>query len=542
MLGPIGLAAAILVPAVTALALLAGDARAEAPRPAAGATPLVGIHKIRHVVVIVQENRSFDSYFGTYPHADGIPMRNGVPAACLHDLQTKRCGRPFHDTSDRNHGGPHGHRFAVLDIDHGEMDGFIDSVRRVERHRCRHSNARVCRLGARASTPDVMGYHDAHEIPNYWAYARHFVLQDHMFQSDASWSLPAHLYLVSAWSAMCAKRGRPMSCRTAVENPGAPPGEPQNPTGAIPHYDWTDLTYLLHRYHVSWRYYVHRGGEPDCRTGTMFCKTIPQDAETPGIWNPLPWFTTVAQDHQLRDIRPFHAFVSAARAGSLPAVSWIVPSFEISDHPTARISRGQAYVTGIVNAIMESPDWSSTAIFLTWDDWGGFYDHVPPPAVDRSGYGLRVPGLVISPYARRGYVDHQTLSFDAYLKFIEDDFLGGERINPRTDGRPDSRRLVRENLKLLGDLTHDFDFSQVPLGPLVLRPYPHPGTDARSSPRTPGAPTPRVPRAVQMSSRSSSRSRSRPTRSQTSFEITPARRSSSSAWRSASSSSRRSRW
>jgi len=274
----------------------------------------------------------------------------------------------------------------------------------------------------------------------------------------------------------------------------------------------------------------------------MFCKTIPQDAETPGIWNPLPWFTTVAQDHQLRDIRPFHAFVSAARAGSLPAVSWIVPSFEISDHPTARISRGQAYVTGIVNAIMESPDWSSTAIFLTWDDWGGFYDHVPPPAVDRSGYGLRVPGLVISPYARRGYVDHQTLSFDAYLKFIEDDFLGGERINPRTDGRPDSRRLVRENLKLLGDLTHDFDFSQVPLGPLVLRPYPHPGTDARSSPRTPGAPTPRVPRAVQMSSRSSSRSRSRPTRSQTSFEITPARRSSRSAWRSASSSSRRSRW
>ena len=504
---------------------------------AAAPKPLVGIHRIRHVVVIMQENRSFDSYFGTYPHADGIPMRNGVPTVCIRDFQTGRCGRPFHDASDRNYGGPHGHRFAVIDIDHGKMDGFIESVRRVVRHRCRHSNAPICRLGRRAPTPDVMGYHDAREIPNYWAYARRFVLQDHMFQSDASWSLPAHLYLVSAWSARCARKGQPMSCRTAVENPGAPPGEPQNTTGEIPHYDWTDLTYLLHRHHVSWRYYVHRGGEPDCRTGSMFCKTISQDEDTPGIWNPLPWFTTVAQDHQLRDIRPFHAFVAAARAGALPAVSWIVPSRVISDHPTALVSRGQAYVTGVVNAIMESPDWSSTAIFLTWDDWGGFYDHVPPPAVDVSGYGMRVPALVISPYARRGYVDHQTLSFDAYLKFIEDDFLGGARINPRTDGRPDSRPLVRENLKLLGDLTRDFDFSQRPRKPLILRPYPPGRSAVRSRGPRPGTPLPR-----QMSSRSSSRSRSRPTRSQTSFEIVPSRRSSRSAARSASRSSLRRRW
>ena len=204
----------------------------------------------------------------------------------------------------------------------------------------------------------------------------------------------------------------------------------------------------------------------------MFCKTISQDEDTPGIWNPLPWFTTVAQDHQLRDIRPFHAFVSAARAGALPAVSWIVPSRVISDHPTALVSRGQAYVTGVVNAIMESPDWSSTAIFLAWDDWGGFYDHVPPPAVDVSGYGMRVPALVISPYARRGYVDHQTLSFDAYLKFIEDDFLGGRRLDPTTDGRPDPRPDVRENLPILGNLMHDFDFTQKPRPPLILRPYP----------------------------------------------------------------------
>ena len=119
-------------------------------------------------------------------------------------------------------------------------------------------------------------------------------------------------------------------------------------------------------------------------------------------------------------------------------MSWVVPELDaFSEHPAALVSEGQAWVTRLVNAIMRSPDWSSTAIFLAWDDWGGFYDHVVPPTVDANGYGLRVPALVISPYAKRGYIDHQTLSFDAYLKFIEDDFLGGARLDPRTDGRPD---------------------------------------------------------------------------------------------------------
>ena len=121
---------------------------------------------------------------------------------------------------------------------------------------------------------------------------------------------------------------------------------------------------------------------------------------------------------------------------------------------------------------MRSPDWNSTAIFLAWDDWGGFYDHVQPPTVDENGYGLRVPGIVISPYARHGYVDHQTLSFDAYDKFIEDDFLGGQRLDPATDGRPDPRPDVRENQKILGNLVSDFDFSQSPRPPVVLPVHP----------------------------------------------------------------------
>jgi phospholipase C len=125
-------------------------------------------------------------------------------------------------------------------------------------------------------------------------------------------------------------------------------------------------------------------------------------------------------------------------------------------------------VTSWINAIMKSPDWKSTAIFLAWDDWGGFYDHVVPPRVDGLGYGFRVPAMVISPNARRGFIDHQTLSFDAYLKFIEDDFLGGQRLNPGTDGRPDRRPDVRENAKILGNLVKDFDFNQKPRPPMVL--------------------------------------------------------------------------
>jgi phospholipase C len=158
----------------------------------------------------------------------------------------------------------------------------------------------------------------------------------------------------------------------------------------------------------------------------------------------------------------------------------------VSEHPTELVSAGQSFVTHLINTVMRSPDWPSTAIFLTWDDWGGFFDHVVPPAVDGNGYGMRVPGLVISPFALRGYIDHQRLSFDAYLRFIEDIFLSGDRLDPRTDGRPDPRPTVREQMPLLGDLSNDFDFSQAPIPPMVLSE--HPKTDLTSRPRQPQRP------------------------------------------------------
>jgi phospholipase C len=219
------------------------------------------------------------------------------------------------------------------------------------------------------------------------------------------------------------------------------------------------------------------------------CPSKPQDVNVPEIWNPLPRFLDVHQDNQISNVQPAKNFFTAAAAGTLPAVSWVVPNQHDSEHPPALVSDGQYWVTRLVDAVMKGPDWRSTAIFLTWDDWGGFYDHVVPPVVDANGYGLRVPSMVISPYARRGFIDHQTLSFDAYLKFIEDDFLGGARIDPKTDGRPDSRPDVRENARILGNLLADFDFSQPPRAPVLLPLRPPPGPASLELPGGPSHPT-----------------------------------------------------
>jgi phospholipase C len=437
-------------------------------RPLPDGTPN-GIHKIRHIVIIMQENRSFDSYFGTYPGADGIPMQDGVPTVCAPDPTTGACVPPYHDTSDRNSGGPHTKLAAKLDVDGGKMDGFqAQAVEGIQACKDDPNLLNDPRCTQSPGVPDAMGYHDWHEIPNYWAYAKRYVLQDHMFESVDSWSAPDHLYLVSGWSARCSKPHNPMTCKGALSLPGFAPGLTPTSRATKPIYPWTDLTYLLHRYHVTWRYYVARGYEPDCEDDEMYCAPVPQNANTPNIWNPLRRFDDVRHDHQLGDVQPVRDFMRAARLGRLAAVSWIAPAQAVSEHPPALVSAGQTYVTSLINAVMESADWDSTAIFLCWDDWGGFYDHVQPPTVDGQGYGFRVPALVISPYARRGYVDHQVLSQDAYLKFIEDDFLNGARIDPRTDGRPDSRPHVRENAKVLGNLADDFDFDQQPRPPFIL--------------------------------------------------------------------------
>jgi phospholipase C len=430
-----------------------------------------GIHKIKHVVVMMQENRSFDQYFGTYPGANGIPA--GV---CVPDPHNGGCVAPFHDGSVANYGGPHEAQNAVADIDGGKMDGFVGQAERALRCGGTDPQCSECSQATAGACVDVMGYHDAREIPNYWTYAENFVLQDNMYESAASWSLPEHLFLVSGWSAMCPDGdANPFDCASSLgmwyERPEV------NPNAT---YAWTDITYLLHNAGVSWAYYVFKGTEPDCESDeAMTCAPVQQGPTTPGIWNPLPRFTDVNKDGQLGNIQSLTNFYTAVHDQTgcgLPSVSWVTPNGTVSEHPpTGLISVGQAYVTTLVDAIMRSPCWNSTAIFLSWDDWGGFYDHVVPPDVDQNGYGLRVPGLVISPYAKTGYIDHQQLSHDAYLKFIEDDFLDAQRLNPSTDGRPDPRPDVREEAPGLGNLISDFNFNQQPRVPLILPAHPAPG-------------------------------------------------------------------
>src|SRR5207244_4387533 len=195
--------------------------------------------------------------------------------------------------------------------------------------------------------------------------------------------------------------------------------------------------------------------------------------------------------------------------------SWINPTGSVSEHPPGLVTAGQTYVTNLINAAMRGPQWKSTAIFLAWDDWGGFYDHVAPPAVDQNGYGLRVPGLVISPYARRGLVDHQTLSFDAYVKFIEDDFLRGARLDPQTDGRPAPRPDVRDRAKVRGTRVQDCNCARTAACRSAVRPLPRlrrmsfPGSGLRGSDRGEAGAGQGCPRADRPDRRAAARADSR---------------------------------
>jgi phospholipase C len=406
--------------------------------PAATATPqasptpdrLAGLKKIDHFIFIIQENRSFDSYFGTYPGADGIPL--GV---CLKDPLGGPCVAPYHDTSLINRGGPHGWTDAWNDIHDGFMDGFMkqttNAIYTTSTAPCRPPYLN-CPEGK--DPRDVMGYHDYHEIPNYWNYARLYVLQDHMFESVASYTLPSHLYIMAAQS-------------------GGYTGYHQQ---APKEFNFPEITESLASGKIDWKYYVTSGTAPDTDDGELVGSQSQQvqRPQTFSFFNPLPAFPVVknspSQFSRLVDTSQFYQDV---QDGKLPQVAWVVPSGDVSEHPPGDISQGMAYVTGLVNAVMQSPEWYSTAIFIAWDDWGGFYDHAIPPKVDHYGYGLRVPGLVISPYARENIIDHTPYSFDSWLRTIEERF--------------DVQSLTARDTKAADELA-SFNFDQQPRAPIIL--------------------------------------------------------------------------
>jgi len=434
---------------------------------------------IQHIIMIVQENRSFDHYFGIYPGANGIP--SGVCNPIAPTVPSEGCVVPYYDPHDVNVGGGHSDVAQQLSLNDGittaRMNGYVVA----ERFYLCGLNKSFCGTGLLPEY-DVMGYKTAAEIPNYWKYAQNFVLQDNMFESVRGWSVAAHYSMASEWSAGCTNPSLASSCKTTAGVLAPKAGT------TLP---WVNLFQLLDSQEISWKYYLGQGLEPDCDEEEGTCAPQPQTAAVPSLWNPAPYFTSVIAHggaYLAAHNPPLDQFLTDVAGGKLPQVAWLVPSQIFSEHPSAGITAGMDYVTSVVNAVMQSPYWSNTAIFLTWDDNGGFYDHVDPPNVDMSatgsskifGYGIRVPGLLISAYARPGYIDHSLLSFDSYATFIENNFMKGTRLNPAAFGNPDSRPDLRDSLTSVtylngqtapvGSLMNEFDFSQTPLPPLLLSP------------------------------------------------------------------------
>jgi len=448
------------------------------------ALPAVAASPIKHVVIIMQENRSFDSYFGTFPNADGIPANTCVPLDPANPAAG--CLAPFHDVHDLNAGGPHTSIASQTDLDDGittlKQDGYIfnQTHAKTGKNCILHPTSPSCAdLLPGVARHDAVGFHTADELPNYWAYAKNFVLQDRMFAGVRSWSWPTHLDLVSEWVASCTDKTKALTCTTDLLS--APPGN-------LTEIPWVSLFQLLDVHKVSWKYYLGKGTEPDCVDGEMTCAPQIQTVGVASYWNPAPFFSYIkaqGSPYLKQHNVPIDTFLLDATNDTLPQVSWIAPSATYSEHPPFAITTGMEYVTSLINAVMQSKAWESTVIFLSWDDFGGFYDHVEPPIVDTNtsstpvqGFGIRVPGIMISAWARSGMIDHAVLSDDSYATFIENQFMQGARLDPTALGNPDNRPDLRDSItrvkfldghtEPVGHLNDELDFAQTPLPPLIL--------------------------------------------------------------------------
>jgi phospholipase C len=361
-------AAVAVCAAVLGLALGVGSARAAAPR-----TP------IHHFITLMQENHTFDNYFGTYPGADGIPPGTCVPIDPRKGR--KPCFKPFHIGS--NSIAPrdldHSTATARLQFNGGRMDGFISSLRR------RNQDGRL-----------AMGYRNGDDLPFYWNLADDYVLYDRFFSPAFGGSYLNHVY----W---------------ATASPGG--GIDRVPEGGLG--NLPTIFDRLQKAHVTWKFYV-QNYEPDLNYRTF--KEFPGNRASQVIWVPILNFARYIDDPAfMRHIVPLRRYFKDLDNGTLPEVSYIAPSGP-SEHPPSNLASGEAFVRGLINGLMDSSSWRSSAFLLAYDDWGGWYDHVKPPQVDNFGYGFRVPAILVSPFARQGYVDSTTLDFTSILRFIEDNW------------------------------------------------------------------------------------------------------------------------
>jgi phospholipase C len=381
-----------------------------------------GMDKIKHIVFIVKENRTFDNYFGTFPGANGATMGTLSTGAVI------PLGRAP-DMTPRDI--DHSYQAAVKAIDGGAMDKF-DLI-----------------AGGNVNG-DLLSYTQYNEgdIPNYFTYARNFVLADEFFSSLKGPSFPNHLYTVGAQSGGAINNpnsGR-WGCDAAANSRVQVMDDDGDISGVYPCFDFDTLADRLEDEGLSWKYYA------------------PGQDKSGYIWSALDAIkhirlTSLWTQH----VVPTEQFVQDAQNGELPAVSWLVTSVGLSEHPPASVCMGENWTVEQLNALMQGPEWDSTVVFLTWDDFGGFYDHVAPPVVDNFGFGPRVPLLIISPWVKRGHITHSTLEFSSVLKFIEERF----DLDPLTERDEDAN-----------DLIDSFDFDHRPLEPLILSTRQCPGAKA----------------------------------------------------------------
>ena len=376
---------------------------------------------IQHVVVIIQENRSFENFFAGFPGANA-PMYGYA----FHDH--KRVKVQLHQTTfETNPNLHHLWANAIRGWDNGKMDNFVTGP---------------------GMKDAAYAYMDHPEIAPYWAMARQYVLADAMFPTEFGGSYTAHLTAVAGTDNMTPTKAQvnfpdnsPNDCdsapgtKSSLVNSHRKVGRANGPFPCFTQFN--TMAELLDGAGVSWKYYVtrHLNG---------------------GIWSPFEAisYTRYGKDWDQDVIAPGRRVLGDIRNGDLASVSWVTPTLRDSDHPGGGTDRGPSWVTSVVNEIGESQYWDSSAIILIWDDWGGFFDNAPPPQLDFRGLGIRVPCIIISPYAKRGFVSHKQYEFGSILKFIEEVnglTLGG--IGPVSEGYTDGRA---------SDLGDAFDFAQKP--------------------------------------------------------------------------------
>lgn len=382
---------------------------------------------IKHVIVVVQENRSFDNLFAGFPGADTATTgtRHDGTTVALHPT-------PLEAGADVGHF----HYSFELAYHGGKMDGFDLQQG--------YGFGPGGAYGVVPQSPDYpYAYVPRSETQPYFDLAAAYTLGDRMFTSNSGPSFPAHQYLIAGQS------------NGADEVPSVSPWTCDAPTGTVvpqlaadgtdtagvfPCFDYPTLADRLDAAHLSWRYYTPPIATP---AGATFASAY-------GVVRHIRYGGDFANDV----VSPETTVLNDIAADALPAVSWVIPSFADSDHALGKNNRGPSWVKAIVDAVGASPAWNSTAILVTWDDWGGWYDHVAPPQLDAMGLGFRVPLLVISPYAKRGYVSHVRHEFGSILHFTENVF--GLPTLGTADARAD-------------DLSDCFDFTQAPRPFAALR-------------------------------------------------------------------------